>query len=261
MSTHNLDPLLATMASTRISPLPLPAPSANPFHSSPPPTSEATPPRSTQSVEVKLLNEIKRQLSVTPASPDYATLRAAAVRERSEVNVDNSPEEALRREVNALRAGRTRYSIALKQLVGSFQRIRRMSVRITVMNDRVARMRLDVVHIKKARSAALSSKRQARQAKARAVVERVNMVNVRAGFGEVEEVRKGVRGLHFDETKEQARPSFRDEEDDLAMTSGEELGGTSQDERDAVEDEGIEEETEEDRTFTTPHASDEARLR
>jgi hypothetical protein len=229
-------------------------------------------------VEVSLLNSIKPQLLVSPASPDYAILRAAAVRERSEVNADNSPEEALRREIKALHAGRVKYNIELKKLVSSFARIREISARNELMRDRVARMKLDLSTIKKARNVALDSRRRARQARARAIAERINVANVRVRFGTVAEVRRGVQGLRLDETKEQGR-SFRggvsggpgvgtgndggdmDEDDDLAMGSGEELGGTSQDERDAAEDEGIEEETEEDRAFTTPHAGDEARLR
>ena len=75
-------------------------------------------------------------------------------------------------------------------------------------------------------------------------------------------------GIQLDERKEHASASYRgvdgsgvDEDEDLAMASGEELGGTSQDERDAAEDEVIEEETEEDRAFITPHAADVVRLR
>ena len=230
-------------------------------------------------MEVSLLNSIKPMLSVSPASPDYATLRATAVRERSEVNAENSPEEALRREVNALHAGRNKYNSELKKLVRSFERIREMSARNELMRDRVARMKLDLSTIKKARNVALDSRRRARQAKARAIAERINVATVRVRFGAVEKIRRGVQDLRLDETKEQARSAFRggvsggpgvstgndggamDEDDDLAMGSGEDLGGTSQDERDAAEDEGIEEETEEDRTFTTPHVDDVAGLR
>ena len=145
----NIDPLVANMASTHISP---------PFPPAPAPAS-VVPPRSSQSVEVNLLNSIKFQLAVSPASPDYAILRAAAVKERSEVNIENSPEEALRREVNALRAARTKHNIALKELVRSFKSIRGMSARIQLMEDRVARMRLDLSAIKRARNAALDSRR------------------------------------------------------------------------------------------------------
>ena len=230
-------------------------------------------------MEAKLLTTIKPLLSVSPASPDYATLRAAAIRERSEVYADNSPEEALRRETNALRAGRAKHSTALKELLRSFQRIRAMDARNQLMKDRVARMKSDLSSIKRARGAAYESRRRARQARTRAVAERVNMASVRAQFGATEGIRRGVQDLHLDETKEQANLAVRggvrggsgadtgydegdvDDDEDLAMATSEDLGGTSQDERDAAEDEGSDEETEGDRTFTTPHAADVGRLR
>ena len=219
-------------------------------------------------MEVQLLNTIKPMLSVSRASPDYATLRATAMRERSEVYADNSPEEALRREKNALRAGRAKHSTALKELLRSFQRIRTVDVRNQLMKERVGRMKSDLSSIKRAKGAAHESRRRARQARARAVAERVNMASVRARFGATEGIRRDVQSLHFDETKEQANLSFRSIDagtgigyDEGDGVEDEDLGGTSQDERDAAEDEGSDEETEEDRVFTTAHAADVARLR